>query len=459
MRSSIFHFGLGGVLGLLMIREREGVFFAWRQGSWPARRRRMEDVQMNSDGADWREDLQASRDLSRQEKGGFGFVIGWYEKWRVTRGLEAGRGSAREFWKRQVATKPREAWQMESWADGIRWFLKWLDDAPRGEPRGASVADRIRVAIERVGCRRGLARRTRLTYASWGARYGQWAGSVARARDPEAAKEWLSGLVRETKVSYATQKQALNALVFFFRDVCGTDEVDIGVTMRKRGRRIPVVPSASEVERILQELSGTYRLAAKLQYGSGLRLNELVSLRVKDIDLERGTLTVRAGKGDADRVTIVPGSLKAELAERFAALREQYEADRAAGRPGVALPGALERKMPEAGKSWPWFWLFPSRNESRDPESGVVRRHHIHSNAYGVAVKAAAERAGISKRLTTHALRHGFATHLLESGADIRTIQELLGHADVRTTEIYTHVAKDVNGRGVRSPLDALGGC
>jgi integron integrase len=413
---------------------------------------------MDTGAPDWREDLQASRDLGRQEKSGFGFVIGWYEKWRVTRGLDAGRGSAREFWKRQVAAKPREAWQVESWAEGIRWFLKWLDEAPPGEPRAASAADRIREAIERVGCRRGLARRTRSTYASWGARYGQWAGSAAKASDPEAAREWLSLLVRETKVSYSTQKQALNALVFFFRDVCGTDEVDIGVTMRKRGRRVPVVPSAGEVERILAELVGTYRLAAKLQYGSGLRLNELVSLRVKDIDLERGTLTVRAGKGDADRVTIAPGSLKAELAERFASLRGLYEADRAAGRPGVALPGALERKMPSAGKSWPWFWLFPSRKESRDPESGVIRRHHMHANAYGAAIKAAAERAGIGKRFTSHALRHGFATHLLEAGADIRTIQELLGHADVRTTEIYTHVATGVNGRGVRSPLDALGG-
>jgi integron integrase len=274
--------------------------------------------------------------------------------------------------------------------------------------------------------------------------------------DPGAASAWLSQLVETGRVSFSTQKQALNALVFFFRDVCGMEEVELDVKMRKRPKRVPVVPGIKEVLALIGKLEGTYRTMAELQYGSGLRLNELVSLRVKDVDGERGTLTVRGGKGDRDRVTVVPERLKDTIAATKRAARALYDADRAAGKPGVALPGALGRKMPKAGEKWGWFWMFPSEKESRDPGSGIVRRHHLHPNAYGAAVAEAAGRAGIEKRVTSHALRHAFATHLLESGADLRTIQELLGHADVRTSEIYTHVAKDVNARGVRSPLDAL---
>ncbi len=214
--------------------------------------------------------------------------------------------------------------------------------------------------------------------------------------------------------------------------------------------------SAREVLAVLNRLDGRHRLAAELQYGAGLRLKELVSLRVKDVDRERGQLVIRGGKGDKDRVTILPERVKRALNEIWDDLRQLHAQDRADGVPGVALPGALARKMPQAGGRWEWFWIFPDDHLSRDPESGVERRHHLHAKVYGEAVTRAARDAGVEKRVTSHVLRHCFATHLLEGGADIRTIQELLGHADVKTTEIYTHVAIGSNGCGVRSPLDAL---
>jgi len=274
--------------------------------------------------------------------------------------------------------------------------------------------------------------------------------------DPEVARDWLTQLVGREKMSFSTQKQALNALVFFFREVCGREEVDLEVRLRKTQKRIPVVLDVKELLALVGKLKEPYRLAAELQYGAGLRLKELVSLRIKDVDVERGLVTVRAGKGDRDRTTVLADGLKERISAQMAAARVLFEGDREAGRPGVALPGALSRKMPKAGESWPWFWLFPADKESKDPESGIVRRHYMHPKVYGRAIHDAAAAAGIPKRVGTHALRHSFATHLLEGGTDLRTIQELLGHSDVRTTEIYTHVAKGVNGLGVRSPLDAV---
>jgi integron integrase len=216
----------------------------------------------------------------------------------------------------------------------------------------------------------------------------------------------------------------------------------------------PVVLEVKEVMAVLDKIDAKYGLMARIQYGGGLRLMELVRLRVKDVDEKRGIITVRGGKGDKDRTTVLPESLRAEVAERKERLRELFEDDRATGLAGTWLPEALARKHPHGGEKWPWQYFFPAANPAVDPQSRLMRRHHIGENAYASAVRRAVDDAMIDKNATTHAFRHAFATHLLEGGTDLRTIQTLLGHADVKTTEIYTHVAKGVGAMGVISPLD-----
>ena len=227
---------------------------------------------------------------------------------------------------------------------------------------------------------------------------------------------------------------------------------------------MPVVLSKGETHQLFGKLreqeqkEGRYELAARLQYGAGLRLSELVRLRVQDVDVKRGTLTVRLGKGNKDRVTVLPKSMLGEIARQIERAREVWVKDREAGLAGVHIPGALARKFRRAAESFEWFWLFPARQASVDPETSIRRRHHLHGKVYNEAIKRAASEAGIEKRVTSHALRHSFATHLLESGVDLRTIQDLLGHEDISTTEIYLHVAIGGNGLGVVSPLDDAGG-
>ncbi|MDC0276120.1 integron integrase [bacterium] len=405
--------------------------------------------------ANWHDDLLASRDLSRQEKSGFEILLNWLEGWRVSKDLPAGRDSAAAFWRAQVKSTPREAWQIDQWSQAISWYLKWLALISREGREPRSLQERVRNAVFDAGARRGLALTTRRTYAGWIVRFATRVGSDRAMLDEGRAREWLAHLVNRDKVSFSTQKQALNALAFFYKDVCGREEVDLQITFRKTTRRIPVVLSLKEIAAVLEKLPPETRLAAEIQYGAGLRLRELLNLRIKDIDVERGQLTVRSGKGNRDRVTVLPKSLSEKIKQWKTTIREWHEEDRATGTPGVALPSAFERKSPRAGTKWEWFWLFPGADLSVDPDSGIRRRHHIHPGSYGNRIRQAVEEAGIEKRVTTHVLRHSFATHLLESGADIRTIQELLGHSDVSTTMIYTHVAKNLSATGVTSPLDS----
>ena len=305
----------------------------------------------------------------------------------------------------------------------------------------------------------GKAWRTEQCYREWARRF---AGFIApkepsQARAPEV-KAFLADLAVRSRVAQATQKQALNAVVFLLREALGKPPGDFSdFTRAAPVRRVPVVLSREETRTLFTGLSGTTRLMAELAYGAGLRLSELLRLRVKDIDLERGQVVVRAGKGDKDRVTILPQSLRQRLVEHRERLRELWEKDRDAGVPGVWLPEGLERKLQSAGMRWEWQWFFPSRELSIDPRSGGRRRHHVSDAMFQDALKRAATRAQIAKRVSPHVLRHSFATHLLENGADIRTLQELLGHSKVETTQIYTHVMQKP-GSGVRSPLDGWQG-
>ncbi len=273
------------------------------------------------------------------------------------------------------------------------------------------------------------------------------------APEVEAYLAWLAG---ERKVAVATHKQALSALVFLYHQVLGLDLPWLAEIGRPKSRvRLPVVLTHDEIGLLLMALDPQHRLLAQLLYGTGMRIMEAIRLRVKDLDFERQALVVREGKGAKDRVVMLPASLAPALREQMARARLLWAGDREAGHAGVHMPDALERKYPRAGSTWSWFWVFPHLELSTDPRSGVVRRHHVLEQTFQRGFKRAVERAGIVRAATPHTLRHSFATHLLQGGYDIRTVQELLGHSDVSTTMIYTHVLK-LGGGAVRSPLDAL---
>ena len=302
---------------------------------------------------------------------------------------------------------------------------------------------------------RHLAWTTEKTYRHWARRWVAFcAPKPAEELAGEDVRNFLTHLAVKERISAATQRQALNAQVFLLREVFRREVGDLGDFARSpRHRNVPSVLSREECRRLFAQLDGTTRLMAELMYGAGLRLNELLRLRVKNVDLERLQLSVRAGKGNKDRLTMIPRSLAGRLAEHRERLRDLHAKDREAGQPGVELPEALERKWPKAGEKFEWYWFFPSRNLARDPRSGIVRRHHVLDERMQRAIREGAARARLDKRVTPHTLRHSFATHLLEGGTGIRDLQDLLGHSDISTTEIYLHTAKQT-GVGIRSPLD-----
>ncbi len=307
----------------------------------------------------------------------------------------------------------------------------------------------------RAARRKGLLYRTETTYREWAVKFCAFLGP----RSPYAATgedigAFLSDVAVRLRASPSTQRQGLNALVFLMKEGLGREPGEIDFKKARPKERVPVVLSVEERARLFEQLTGTTRLMAELAYGSGLRLMELLRLRVHHLDLDRHQLRVHGGKGDKDRVTVLPAKLVVGLREQVERLRGLFAEDRAAGLPGVWMPEGLSRKWPKAGESWEWQWLFPSRETARDPVSGLVRRHHLSDTAFQNAIRSAARRAGIDKRVTPHVLRHSFATHLLEGGTDIRTVQELLGHQSVETTQLYLHVMKKP-GIGVRSPLDS----
>lgn len=329
----------------------------------------------------------------------------------------------------------------------------------RTEPRraaedlGGADWERDLVRAVRVA---GFLWRTEETYRSWAKKFAEF----LRPRSPYATEAedvaaFLTMLAVRQRASASTQKQALNALVFFIQEGLKRQLGEVQFKRAAARRRVPTVLSREECRRLFEAMEGSGRLMAELAYGSGVRLMELLRLRVHHLDLDRQRLIVAGGKGDRDRVTVLPEALVGPLRKQVERLRGLFEEDRAAGLPGVWLPENVARKYPKAGESWEWQWVFPSRESSVDPVSGVRRRHHLTDTSFQRILKRGAQGAKIDKRVTPHVLRHSFATHLLESGVDIRTVQDLLGHQSVETTQIYTHVMEKP-GLGVRSPMDML---
>ncbi len=321
-------------------------------------------------------------------------------------------------------------------------------------PASPRLLDRVRTAVRA----RHYSIRTEEAYVGWIRRFILFHGK----RHPNEMGEpeinaFLSHLATEARVSASTQNQALAALLFLYQNVLEKPFPKLERLIRaKKSRRVPVVLTRDEASRLLTKMEGTPRLVAVLLYGSGLRLLEALRLRVKDIDFGLNQILVRDGKGGKDRVTMLPAAARDSLSLQIQMTNELHHRDLTEGFGSVFLPDALERKYPSASRDWAWQWIFPAEQRSTDPRTGRQARHHLHETTVQKAVRRAARGARISKHVTPHILRHSFATHLLEAGYDIRTIQELLGHRDVATTMIYTHVLNSFGGRGVRSPIDVL---
>jgi len=354
--------------------------------------------------------------------------------------------------------KSYEDWQVKQADAALRLFIFFLcrrlkkpSTEYAGDGDWLSVEEKMRTAMRL----RHLAYSTEKTYLLWLRSFC----AFIKEKNPaqlvgKDLQDFLSHLAVEKNVSASTQNQALNALVFLYRNVLDKKiDNELNAVRASSRRRLPVVLTTGEIGRIFEYLDGVPHLMAMLIYGCGLRLQECLRLRIKDIDLEQNIVIVRSGKGDKDRRTVLPESLKDDLILHISEVKALHDKDRRENVSSVWLPDALERKYPDAGKEWAWFWLFPSKALSVDPYTSRMRRHHVHPASLQKAFHDALGKSGVAKQASVHTLRHSFATHLLENGYDIRTIQELLGHANLQTTMIYTHVASK-NVLGVRSPLD-----
>jgi integron integrase len=323
--------------------------------------------------------------------------------------------------------------------------------APEPPPSPPRLLDQMRENIRL----RHYSLRTERSYMDWVRRYVRFHGlKHPRELGAEHVTAFLSSLANQRNVSASTQNQALAAILFLYRDVMRVELPWLHeLTRARRPRKLPVVLTRTEVHALFAHMQGVHSLMARLMYGTGLRLMECLRLRVKDVELVRREVVVREGKGAKDRITMLPATLVGEMRAHLQAVRLVHRRDREASIAGVELPHAYAIKNPGAGTGWAWHWVFPQDRLSVDPRTGITRRHHMFDQSLQRAVKRGAHKAGIVKPVTTHTLRHSFATHLMEAGYDIRTVQELLGHKDVSTTMIYTHVLNR-GGRGVVSPLD-----
>ncbi len=442
----------------------------------------------------WAEVL-AGVDLPKKDREAFKVTIRWYLSWCRREATGCSVESARAFIAWAEAEKGPSEWVLERWREAIRWFFVSakaqsepvadgsdsgaagsageshrgsIDPLSEASPKWQSLndteAERVEAGNEderrilSVMRRRGMALKTERSYLrhyrDFVKRGGLKGGAGIRASE---VKAYLDYLAMERAVASSTQKGALNALVFIAEQVFESAVGEIGDFVKAKNRkRIPVVMSKGETRRFFKALKGEKLLMARMQYAGGLRVSELMRLRIKDLDLERGQVVVRMGKGGKDRVAPLAEKLVSELEAHLAEVRELFEADRDRNDlAGVYLPEALARRHSRAGQDWRWQWLWPSREIPTDPRSGLRKRHHVLDGVYQESVRQAAIRAGLNKRVTSHTLRHSFATHLLEDGVDIRTVQDLLGHKSIETTQIYLHVMQKP-GAGVRSPLDAL---
>jgi integron integrase len=423
----------------------------------------------------------------------------WYVKWaeqfaRSVRALPLRNRTAEHVgnYLRDLSGKPNvKGWQIEQAADALKmlyqaflkipWATEWPDClADANKPYKISWAEEASLPREPERFRDAgawpatcglheemIARlrtqmrtlhyslRTEQTYEQWIKRFFIFHQMKSpREMGHEFVQEYLEYLAVDREISASTQNQALNALVFLYKNILGEPLNEMGdFTRAKRPQRLPVVLSVAETERLLAQLPDIKGLMAELLYGSGLRLMECLRLRVLDLDFDHSQILVRDGKGQKDRVTVLPRRYEQQLKDHLESVKMQHDKDLASGGGSVYLWPALERKYPKASKEWIWQYAFPSEQLSADPRSKKVRRHHLHESLLQKAVKDAAVKAGLTKRVSCHVLRHSFATHLLESGCDIRTVQELLGHTDVSTTMIYTHVLNRP-GIGVKSPAD-----
>jgi len=393
--------------------------------------------------------LERDESLGAEKRRKWTVTLNWYLGFCAKKELgdPLERENGRVFWREAVLPKAPAPWQKQQWAAALKWLFACAGDS---DQPGRKMRTTMR--------RRHLRYRTEQSYMGWLRRFQAFLHPKG-AMEAEAADAvaFFTSLAEKERISPSGQNQAFNALLFFFRHVLEQPEVDFRGAKRAKGRkRLPVVLSVGEVKRLFGCLSPGFELMARLQYGSGLRISELLRLRSKDLDFERGQVCVRGGKGDKDRATVLPASLEGALREQLERTRRLLEMDLAAGFEGASLPPSLARKFSQRRKDFAWQYVFPARSLGVDPRTGRRFRHHALENSYQVAITRAAAAAGIGKRVTPHALRHSFATHLLEGGADIRTVQELLGHESVETTQIYTHVMR--RPHGLVSPADRLAG-
>lgn len=416
----------------------------------------------------WKEVL-ATAGLPQRQRRSFEITIRWYLSFCRRGRADVTLQSARDFVAWAAKEKQRERWQIEQWKEALNWFFREaqrtrLKDAeaesveaapPIWTPTHAEHLPSWKQAFLTVIRRRHYSYRTEQSYLVWIERFArQFESERLKEQGVEQIKGFLDSLARDQRLSASSQRQALNALVFLFREVFGQDLGDFSDYQRAKVRpHLPTWLTREELQPFWSHLEEPWNLMARVMYGGGLRLMELLRLRVMDVDLGQEIITIREGKGEKDRFAPLAHAVVEPLRGHLQRARRLYEQDRATKVAGVWLPDGLARKYPKAGEQWPWFWVWPEDHLSIDPRSGVRRRHHVLDRSLQMAIKAAGTAAGLNKRVTPHVLRHSFATHCIEKGYDIRTVQELLGHASVETTQIYTHVMQRP-GLGVRSPLD-----